>query len=144
MMRQEIQQVSSPCDHCPNKFARDATRGGLEKAEARVQEIEQQLASLRGLGRAVAQKRTRLKEDLAYQQAVIRVATRRFTPRELTPTDIDTCEGAYTRVQPFVLTNEMGVDEADPEHVWIENACGAGLQHDRSPIQWGSVSPISE
>ena len=136
--------MSSPCDHCPNKFAREATRGGLEKAEARVEEIEQQLASLRGLSRAVAQKRARLKEDLSYQQAVIRVATKRFTPRELTLTDIDTCEGAYTRVQPYVLTNEMGVDEADPEHVWIENVCGAGPQHDRSSIHWGSVSPISE
>ncbi|GEM_PF-5866916 len=136
--------MNSPCDHCPNKFAREATRGGLEKAEARVEEIEQQLASLRGLSRAVAQKRARLKEDLSYQQAVIRVATKRFTPRELTLTDIDTCEGAYTRVQPYVLTNEMGVDEADPEHVWIENVCGAGPQHDRSPIHWGSVSPISE
>ena len=136
--------MSSPCDHCPNKFAREATRGGLEKAQARVEEIEQQLASLRGLSRAVAQKRARLKEDLSYQQAVIRVATKRFTPRELTLTDIDTCEGAYTRVQPYVLTNEMGVDEADPEHAWIENVCGAGPQHDRSPIHWGSVSPISE
>ena len=135
--------VSNRCGSCPNQFKRESTRRALENAEEQIQEIEQQLTSLRGLNRATFARRTRLREQLAYQQAMKRVATR-FRPRELTPSDIDQCGGAFTRVQPFITVDGEGTIFTDDDYEWTDNVCGAGPQLDRSPVHWGRTTKISE
>ena len=131
--------MSEKCGNCFNEALRKSRQRQhlVEIREKRIEEIERELADLKGFGRHIME-RARLRNQLEHQRILLELHSQ-YKPIGITADDIDSCDGPFERTRPYKTIDETGETVVDEDYEWHDALCGAGASSfvNEYPLQWG-------